>query len=103
MPWLWPPFQSDKLQEQQDLIEELHCLLAHPGMGMLQLTQRPHTAPINSLQQASLGPGHLTPFRDGEAGGIPARQVDTFPLLYYVKKIDSKKKYGLLVTDGAVN
>lgn len=78
---LWPPFQSDKLQEQQDLIEELHCLLAHPGMGLLQLTQRPHTAPINSLQQASLDPGHLTPFCNGEAGGNPARQVGTFPFL----------------------
>ncbi|TSL68176.1 Kinesin-like protein kif7 [Bagarius yarrelli] len=59
--------QSDKLQEQQDLIEELHCLLANPGMGLLQLTQRPHTAPINALQQASLGPGHLTPFCNEEA------------------------------------
>lgn len=77
VPWLWPHFQSDKLQEQQDLIEELHCLLAHPGMRLLQMTQRPHTAPINSLQQASLGPGHLTPFCNGEAGGKPTRQVDT--------------------------
>lgn len=67
--------QSDKLQEQQDLIEELHCLLAHPGTGLLQLTQRPHTAPINSLQQASLGPGHLTPFCNGEVGGSPARKT----------------------------
>ncbi|KAI5101256.1 kinesin-like protein kif7 isoform X1, partial [Silurus meridionalis] len=37
--------QSDKLQEQQDIIEELQCLRAHPGMGLL--TQRPHTAPNN--------------------------------------------------------
>lgn len=77
VPWLWPPFQSDKLQEQQDLIEELHSLLAHPAMGLLQLTQRPHTAPINSIQQTSLGPGHFTSFCNGEAGAIPARHVDT--------------------------
>lgn len=85
--------QSDKLQEQQDLIEELHCLLAHPGMGLLQLTQRPHTAPINSSQQASLGPGHLTPFCNGEAGVSPARQVTTFSLL----SKQTVKDYVLLV------
>uniref|UniRef100_A0A671KVA5 Kinesin-like protein kif7 n=1 Tax=Sinocyclocheilus anshuiensis TaxID=1608454 RepID=A0A671KVA5_9TELE len=46
--------QSDKLQEQQDLIAELHSLLAQPGgVGLLHLKQRPHTAPINSLLQIS--------------------------------------------------
>ncbi|KAI5607647.1 kinesin-like protein kif7 isoform X1, partial [Silurus asotus] len=64
--------QSDKLQEQQDIIEELQCLRAHPGMGLL--TQRPHTAPNKSFQQASLRPGHLTPFCNGEAGETSARQ-----------------------------
>ncbi|XP_077420877.1 kinesin-like protein kif7 [Vanacampus margaritifer] len=45
--------QSDKLQEQQDLIAELQCLLASPdmrGLG-LNLCSRPHTAPIGSMQQ----------------------------------------------------
>ncbi|TRY92468.1 hypothetical protein DNTS_028175 [Danionella cerebrum] len=44
--------QSDKLQEQQDLIADLHSLLVQPGgEGLLQLKQRPHTAPIHSLLQ----------------------------------------------------
>ncbi|XP_077374745.1 kinesin-like protein kif7 isoform X2 [Festucalex cinctus] len=49
--------QSDKLQEQQDLIAELQCLLASPdvrGLG-LNLCSRPHTAPIGSMQQNQSG------------------------------------------------
>ncbi|XP_060116319.1 kinesin-like protein KIF7 [Heteronotia binoei] len=53
--------QSDKLQEQQDLISELHkCLwMARPGSGapallqnvyLVQLGQRPHTAPVDTAQ-----------------------------------------------------
>uniref|UniRef100_A0A8C9YC02 Kinesin family member 7 n=1 Tax=Sander lucioperca TaxID=283035 RepID=A0A8C9YC02_SANLU len=43
--------QSDKLQEQQDLIVELQCLLSTPGlMGLgLNLRPRPHTAPMGSI------------------------------------------------------
>uniref|UniRef100_A0A673YXA5 Kinesin family member 7 n=1 Tax=Salmo trutta TaxID=8032 RepID=A0A673YXA5_SALTR len=42
--------QSDKLQEQQDVIVELQCLLSGPGVpGLgLHLTPRPHTAPQGS-------------------------------------------------------
>ncbi|XP_051919424.1 kinesin-like protein kif7 [Hippocampus zosterae] len=49
--------QSDKLQEQQDLIAELQGLLASPdvrGLG-LNLCSRPHTAPISSMQQSQNG------------------------------------------------
>ncbi|XP_036442928.1 kinesin-like protein kif7 isoform X1 [Colossoma macropomum] len=68
--------QSDKLQEQQDLITELHSLLAQPGgMGLLHLKQRPHTAPINSVQQAILAPGHLTHLYNGDSSGSPSRQA----------------------------
>ncbi|XP_051946244.1 kinesin-like protein kif7 isoform X2 [Xyrauchen texanus] len=68
--------QSDKLQEQQDLIAELYSLLAQPGgVGLLQLKQRPHTAPINSLLQASDCSGHLTPPYDCDAGRSFTRQV----------------------------
>ncbi|XP_076148001.1 kinesin-like protein kif7 isoform X2 [Alosa pseudoharengus] len=43
--------QSAKLQEQQDLIGELHGLLSLPGgVGLSQLTQRPHTAPLQPTQ-----------------------------------------------------
>ncbi|XP_041930189.1 kinesin-like protein kif7 isoform X2 [Alosa sapidissima] len=43
--------QSAKLQEQQDLIGELHGLLSLPGgVGLCQLTQRPHTAPLQPTQ-----------------------------------------------------
>ncbi|TNM91172.1 hypothetical protein fugu_003461 [Takifugu bimaculatus] len=49
--------QSDKLQEQQDLIEELQCHLSAPallGLG-LNLRSRPHTAPMGSLQHGQNG------------------------------------------------
>ncbi|XP_067301277.1 kinesin-like protein kif7 isoform X2 [Pseudorasbora parva] len=69
--------QSDKLQEQQDLIAELHSLLAQPGgVGLLHLKQRPHTAPINSLLQTSDSSGRLTPPYDCDVGRSLARQVE---------------------------
>uniref|UniRef100_A0AAR2LG63 Kinesin motor domain-containing protein n=1 Tax=Pygocentrus nattereri TaxID=42514 RepID=A0AAR2LG63_PYGNA len=80
--------QSDKLQEQQDLIAELHSLLAQPGgMGLLHLKQRPHTAPISSVQQAILSPGHLTHLYNGDSGGNPSRQVEDFSFLGYVLQV----------------
>uniref|UniRef100_A0AAR2LDL5 Kinesin motor domain-containing protein n=1 Tax=Pygocentrus nattereri TaxID=42514 RepID=A0AAR2LDL5_PYGNA len=80
--------QSDKLQEQQDLIAELHSLLAQPGgMGLLHLKQRPHTAPISSVQQAILSPGHLTHLYNGDSGGNPSRQVEDFSFLGYVLQL----------------
>uniref|UniRef100_A0A3Q2YLY6 Kinesin family member 7 n=1 Tax=Hippocampus comes TaxID=109280 RepID=A0A3Q2YLY6_HIPCM len=54
--------QSDKLQEQQDLIAELQGLLASPdvrGLG-LNLCSRPHTAPISSMQQSQNGASQVT-------------------------------------------
>lgn len=54
--------QSDKLQEQQDLIAELQGLLANPdvrGLG-LNLYSRPHTAPIGSMQQSQNGASQVT-------------------------------------------
>ncbi|XP_059362676.1 kinesin-like protein kif7 [Carassius carassius] len=69
--------QSDKLQEQQDLIVELHSLLAQPGgVGLLHLKQRPHTAPINSLLQTSDTAGRLSPPCDSDVGGSLIRQVE---------------------------
>ncbi|XP_047435675.1 kinesin-like protein kif7 [Mugil cephalus] len=49
--------QSDKLQEQQDLIAELQCQLSTPGlMGLgLNLKLRPHTAPMGSMQHSQNG------------------------------------------------
>nr|XP_057944924.1 kinesin-like protein kif7 isoform X2 [Doryrhamphus excisus] len=49
--------QSDKLQEQQDLIAELQCLLSNPGLhGLgLNLCSRPHTAPMGSMQHSVNG------------------------------------------------
>ncbi|XP_030622220.1 kinesin-like protein kif7 [Chanos chanos] len=68
--------QSDKLQEQQDLIVELHSLLAQPGgMGLLLLKQRPHTAPINPTQQTAHTAGHLTAFYNGDTGRSHSRQI----------------------------
>ncbi|XP_063736554.1 kinesin-like protein kif7 isoform X2 [Eleginops maclovinus] len=52
--------QSDKLQEQQDLIAELQCLLSTPGLTGLghNLRPRPHTAPIGSLVHSQNGGTH---------------------------------------------
>ncbi|KAM6950537.1 kinesin-like protein kif7 isoform 5-T7 [Lycodopsis pacificus] len=47
--------QSDKLQEQQDLIVELQCLLSTPGLMGLNSRPRPHTAPISSVQHSQNG------------------------------------------------
>lgn len=49
--------QSDKLQEQQDLIVELQCLLSTPGaLGLgLNLRPRPHTAPLGATRHAHNG------------------------------------------------
>uniref|UniRef100_A0A8C8FD78 Kinesin motor domain-containing protein n=1 Tax=Oncorhynchus tshawytscha TaxID=74940 RepID=A0A8C8FD78_ONCTS len=49
--------QSDKLQEQQDVIVELQCLLSRPGVpGLgLHLTPRPHTAPQGSMRHSHNG------------------------------------------------
>ncbi|XP_061820145.2 kinesin-like protein kif7 isoform X1 [Nerophis lumbriciformis] len=49
--------QSDKLQEQQDLIAELQCLRSSPGLHGLghNLCLRPHTAPMGSMQHSMNG------------------------------------------------
>ncbi|XP_034045259.1 kinesin-like protein kif7 isoform X2 [Thalassophryne amazonica] len=46
--------QSDKLQEQHDLIAELQSLLSTPGLMGLGLS-RPHTAPISATQHSQNG------------------------------------------------
>ncbi|XP_034731238.1 kinesin-like protein kif7 [Etheostoma cragini] len=58
--------QSDKLQEQQDLIVELQCLLSTPGLtGLgLNLRPRPHTAPMGSMQHCQNG-GTYSQVSDG--------------------------------------
>uniref|UniRef100_A0A671UVV2 Kinesin family member 7 n=1 Tax=Sparus aurata TaxID=8175 RepID=A0A671UVV2_SPAAU len=49
--------QSDKLQEQQDLIAEMQCHLSTQGLtGLgLNLRSRPHTAPMGSMQHSQNG------------------------------------------------
>uniref|UniRef100_A0A3Q2DEE1 Kinesin family member 7 n=1 Tax=Cyprinodon variegatus TaxID=28743 RepID=A0A3Q2DEE1_CYPVA len=47
--------QSDKLQEQQDLITELQYQLSTFGLMGLNLRLRPHTAPMSSMQHGQNG------------------------------------------------
>ncbi|XP_028258406.1 kinesin-like protein kif7 isoform X2 [Parambassis ranga] len=49
--------QSDKLQEQQDLIADLQCQLSAPGLMALglNLRLRPHTAPMGSVLHSQNG------------------------------------------------
>uniref|UniRef100_A0AAX7TAK5 Kinesin motor domain-containing protein n=1 Tax=Astatotilapia calliptera TaxID=8154 RepID=A0AAX7TAK5_ASTCA len=71
--------QSDKLQEQQDLIADLQCQLPTAGlMGLgLNMRLRPHTAPMGSMQHSQNGGTHrqvnLTWTKwDMQSGGLPA-------------------------------
>uniref|UniRef100_A0A8C5B4L0 Kinesin family member 7 n=1 Tax=Gadus morhua TaxID=8049 RepID=A0A8C5B4L0_GADMO len=61
--------QSDKLQEQQDLISELQVLVSAPGL--LGFSQRPHTAPLSATRHSpSGGPQRqVGPLKAGRASG----------------------------------
>uniref|UniRef100_A0A8C7H5E5 Kinesin family member 7 n=1 Tax=Oncorhynchus kisutch TaxID=8019 RepID=A0A8C7H5E5_ONCKI len=66
--------QSDKLQEQQDVIVELQCLLSRPGVpGLgLHLTPRPHTAPQGSMRHSHNG---LTNRQVGPLGCVESSSI----------------------------
>uniref|UniRef100_A0A672HHR2 Kinesin motor domain-containing protein n=1 Tax=Salarias fasciatus TaxID=181472 RepID=A0A672HHR2_SALFA len=72
--------QSDKLQEQQDLIADLQCQISAPGLmglGNLNLRLRPHTAPMGSMQhgqnEGTFKQTNLTwNKRDLQSGGLAA-------------------------------
>ncbi|KAG9352332.1 hypothetical protein JZ751_020745 [Albula glossodonta] len=67
--------QSDRLQEQQDLITELHSFISQPGpVELVHLKARPHTAPISSTRLSAANPGHVSPFPCGDAGRTPFRE-----------------------------
>ncbi|KAJ8340294.1 hypothetical protein SKAU_G00349270 [Synaphobranchus kaupii] len=64
--------QSDRLQEQQDLITELHSLISQPGhMELVHVKARPHTAPISSMRLAAANTAPVGPFSNGDAGRTP--------------------------------
>ncbi|XP_070683662.1 kinesin-like protein kif7 [Pempheris klunzingeri] len=70
--------QSDKLQEQQDLIAELQCHLTTPGlMGLgFNLRPRPHTAPMGSMQHSQNGGTYRQVSPLGYAGNGPCGEQD---------------------------
>ncbi|XP_045888586.1 kinesin-like protein kif7 [Micropterus dolomieu] len=70
--------QSDKLQEQQDLIAELQCHLSTPGlMGLgLKLRLRPHTAPMGSMQHSQNGGTYRQVSPVGYLGNGPCGDED---------------------------
>uniref|UniRef100_A0A3Q0R4X4 Kinesin family member 7 n=1 Tax=Amphilophus citrinellus TaxID=61819 RepID=A0A3Q0R4X4_AMPCI len=81
--------QSDKLQEQQDLIADLQCQLCTAGlMGLsLNMRLRPHTAPMGSMQHSQNGGTcrqvNLTwTKRDMQSGGLPTAAL-SLSLLYH--------------------
>ncbi|XP_036400407.1 kinesin-like protein kif7 [Megalops cyprinoides] len=68
--------QSDRLQEQQDLITELHSLIAQPGhVELVHPKARPHTAPISSMRPPGASAGRTSPFSNGDAGRWPLRET----------------------------
>ncbi|KAJ8412952.1 hypothetical protein AAFF_G00105340 [Aldrovandia affinis] len=68
--------QSDRLQEQQDLISELHGLISQPGqVELVHLKARPHTAPIGSMRPAATRAGHVSPASNGDATRSPSRET----------------------------
>ncbi|XP_059201729.1 kinesin-like protein kif7 [Centropristis striata] len=70
--------QSDKLQEQQDLIVELQCLLSAPGlMGLgFNMRPRPHTAPMGSLQHGQNGGTYRQISSESSFGNGPSGDQD---------------------------
>ncbi|KAJ8247502.1 hypothetical protein GJAV_G00247130 [Gymnothorax javanicus] len=67
--------QSDRLQEQQDLIAELHSLISQPGhVDLVHFKARPHTAPIGSLRLAVSSTGRISPCPNGDAGRAPYQE-----------------------------
>ncbi|XP_074862429.1 kinesin-like protein KIF7 isoform X2 [Carettochelys insculpta] len=73
--------QSDKLQEQQDAISELHVRLemAMPNwqvpellqnVRLVELTQRPHTAPLNATRSHDLSMGQSRPSFTSQSGRV---------------------------------
>ncbi|KAM6943398.1 kinesin-like protein kif7 [Xenentodon cancila] len=64
--------QSDKLQEQQDLIAELQCQLSTLGLGGLglNLNLRPHTAPMGSMRHCQNGGTHRQVSPVGQIGHL---------------------------------
>ncbi|XP_071345526.1 kinesin-like protein kif7 isoform X2 [Trachinotus anak] len=70
--------QSDKLQEQQDLIAELQCQLSTQGLiGLgLNLRSRPHTAPMGSMQLSQNGGSHRQVSPLGYLGNGPSGDQD---------------------------
>uniref|UniRef100_A0A8C9TPF6 Kinesin family member 7 n=1 Tax=Scleropages formosus TaxID=113540 RepID=A0A8C9TPF6_SCLFO len=71
--------QSDKLQEQQDVIVELYSFMAHPGqLELVHLKPRPHTAPMNSIRPPAVGVGHcvLYPGGDGKRSSSKKSEVE---------------------------
>ncbi|XP_048887512.1 kinesin-like protein kif7 [Brienomyrus brachyistius] len=61
--------QSDRLQEQQDVIAELQGFIVQPGqVELVLLKNRPHTAPMNSTRRHPVSLATLTRLSDGDAG-----------------------------------
>ncbi|XP_073321170.1 kinesin-like protein kif7 [Pagrus major] len=71
--------QSDKLQEQQDLIADMQCHLSTQGlMGLgLNLRSRPHTAPMGSMQHSQNGGTYRQVSPVGYFGNGPCGDQDS--------------------------
>ncbi|MEQ2288741.1 Kinesin-like protein kif7, partial [Ameca splendens] len=86
--------QSDKLQEQQDLITELRYQLSALGPMGLNLRIRPHTAPMGSLQHGQNGStsrqvsltGHIGPGPDLEEKLKGDQEISGVTETYYREK-----------------
>uniref|UniRef100_A0A3B3SXC5 Kinesin family member 7 n=1 Tax=Paramormyrops kingsleyae TaxID=1676925 RepID=A0A3B3SXC5_9TELE len=76
--------QSDRLQEQQDVITELQGLMVQPGqVELVLLKNRPHTAPMNSTRRHPVSLATLTHLSDGDTGKslvakVPVSQSGTW-------------------------
>ncbi|XP_029986958.1 kinesin-like protein kif7 [Sphaeramia orbicularis] len=89
--------QSDKLQEQQDVIAQLHCLLPSPGlMGLgLNSKSRPHTAPMGSMQHSQNGSTHrqLSPVGCLGNGPHDDHEGDLFEELEVVEDVEEDSSH----------
>ncbi|KAL4641898.1 kinesin-like protein KIF7 isoform X2 [Arapaima gigas] len=68
--------QSDKLQEQQDVIMELYSFMTQPGqLELVHLKPRPHTAPMNCTRPSAPVAGYCGLFSGGDAQRSTSKKI----------------------------
>lgn len=90
--------QSDKLQEQQDIIAELQSLQSTPGLMSLgpNLKSRPHTAPLGSVKHTQNGGinSQVSP-----VGCLDHHEENLYEEQHGVDDLDEEENYSRAIRD----